>query len=331
MQHDCPTNGAAMAFYTIFSLPPLLVIVLMLTSSLGFTKQEVDRIIHQELGFPATDAVKDVNSGFAPASQHRDIESHTANSEEATSADTSSEPSPQSSARKPASLLDKRLIPFSPGNLTLISKLLGIGILVFSASGSFGQLQLTLNRIWAVEPDPDKSWVAAFLVKRFLTAIMVVVIGCVFLVSLVLTTMIDPILEWIIGNIPGSNEQILGIVLNEGVSLAVAVLLFGAMFKILPDVKLRWSDVWVGATVTAVLFVAGKVLIGWYLRTSNVGADWGASAASSVAALVWVYYSSLIVLFGAELTHSWATRHGKSFAPTHGAIQIIEEKHLVRN
>jgi len=308
--HDCTTSGAAMAFYTIFSLPPLLVIVLMITGALGFTKQEVDRIIHDELGFPATQTISEIKTNTPIQSPPSQSESD----------------GPTFRFKAAAA----RLLPFQIGDLSFVSKIIGILILIFSASGSFGQLQTSLNRVWEVEPDPEKGWIRTFLLKRLLTAGMVIVIGFVLLASLILTTMIDQILTQITGKLPDQTEQIVALVLNEGGAFVVGVLLFAAMFKLLPDAKLRWSDVWLGAATTAFLFVFGKTLIGWYLRTSQVGSSWGASAASSVAALVWVYYSSLIVLFGAELTNAWATRHGEHIAPTEGAVRTVQETRVVR-
>lgn len=310
LEDDCLTSGAAMAFFTIFSFPPLVVIVLMITSALGFTRLEVDRIIHEELGFPKTQTVTGIDvPTAAPESAPKSTEL------EAPAA-------PRSAA--------DRLMSFRLGDLGWISKAIGIGILLLSASGTFGQLQVSLNRIWEVEPDPNAGWLQSFFLKRFLSAVMVITIGLVLLISLVLTTVIDQILYEILGDIPGPTVKIVGIILNESAAFLVVILLFAAMYKLLPDTKLRWSDVWGGAIVTAFLFVIGKALIGWYLRTSQVGANWGSSAASSLAALVWVYYSSLIVLYGAELTNVWATRHGKGFEPAPGAVKTIEEKRHIR-
>lgn len=287
LEDDCLTNGAAMAYYTIFSLPPLLIIVLMIAGSLGFSKQEVDRIIHEELGFPATETV----------------------------------------TKPTVSTTSDRL---KMGDLGTVSRIVGIGILVFSATGIFGQLQYSLNRIWEVEPDPRRGGLLRFLLKRLFSCGMVIVIGVVLLVSLILTTMVDQVLVLINGKTPDIVEQTVGLVLNEAAALAIATLLFGSMFRILPDAKLHWRDVWLGAAATALLFVIGKAVIGWYLRTSEVGSSWGA-AASSVAALVWVYYSSLIVLFGAELTQVWATRNGKTYEPARGAVRAIKETHHIRS
>lgn len=312
LDDDCLSSGAAVAFYTIFSLPSLLVIVLMIASSLGFSQQQVNRVIHQELGFPTTDPVagpqkENPDDGLIAGLSARESDASVA--KDAAGADQSA---------------------FAIGNLGVISKVTGICVLMFSATGIFGQLQFTLNRVWEVEPDPRQGGVKTFILKRLLSAGMVLAIGFVLLVSLILTTTLDQILKLFKGTSPGFLVETVAQVLNEVTGFGIAILLFAAMFKLLPDAKLRWKDVWLGAAMTALMFIVGKALIGWYLRTSQIGSSWGASAASTVAALVWVYYSSLIVLFGAELSQAWATRNGVKSPPTEGAVRTIEEKHHIR-
>jgi membrane protein len=318
LDDDCLSSGAAVAFYTIFSLPSLLVIVLLIASSLGFSQMQVNRVIHQELGFPAGEvesATKDSRAGKGPV----DVLSNRSSDEP-----DSKDSSPGTSAASAPST-------FAIGNLGLISKVIGVCVLMFSATGIFGQLQFTLNRVWEVEPDPRQGGLKTFLLKRLLSAGMVLAIGFILLVSLILTTMLDQILKLVKGTSPGFATETIALGLNEVTSFAVAVLLFAAMFKLLPDAKLRWKDVWLGAATTAFMFIVGKAFIGWYLRTSQIGSSWGASAASTVAALVWVYYSSLIVLFGAEVSQVWATRNGAITPPTDGAVRTIEEKHHIRD
>jgi membrane protein len=303
LDDDCLSSGAAVAFYTIFSLPSLLVIVLLIAHGLGFSQQQVNRVIHQELGFPVTAAVDQTTS--EAGNKNQDSQS--------TSILPTADPS-----------------GFAIGDLGIVSKLIGILVLLVSATGIFGQLQFTLNRIWEVAPDPRQGGIKSFLLKRLLSVGMVLAIGFVLLVSLVMTTMIDQILKLLRGSSPGNVEETVALILNEATGFAISLLLFAAMFKLLPDAKLRWKDVWVGAATTAFLFVIGKAVIGWYLRTSQVGATWGASAASTVAALVWVYYSSLIVLFGAEFSQAWATRNGGTTRPAEGAVRTVEEKRHIR-
>ena len=117
--------------------------------------------------------------------------------------------------------------------------------------------------------------------------------------------------------------------MNQAISLVVIVTLFAAIFKLLPDARVAWRDVWVGASATAVLFVVGKFLIGLYLGRTNPGQAFGVAASLAVL-FVWVYYSSMILLLGAEFTESWATRRGSGIAPERGAVRVREERRLER-
>ncbi|MES2788374.1 MAG: YihY/virulence factor BrkB family protein [Planctomycetota bacterium] len=288
IDHDCLSYGAAIAYYTIFSLPPLLVMILALTGMMGFSTAEVNRVIYGELGLPVTQIPTELpNASLSPAPGNAQ---------------------------------------FDIGNLGMGSKIVGILLFLFSATAIFGQLQSSLNKIWQVAPDPNQGGLQGFLFKRLLTAGMVIVIWFVLLVSLTLTTIIAQILMAIKGKAPDYIEQLIGLTINETTTFAVAVLLFAAIYKILPDAQLLWRDVWVGAVITAFLFIIGKMGIGWYLRISEVGSSWGASAASTAAALVWVYYSSLIVLFGAELSQVCATQFGDDIKPQKGAVHLQRAK-----
>lgn len=281
---ECMTSGAAIAYYTIFSLPPLLVVVFFIAGQFGVSQETVDRVLKDELGMPATQA------------------------------------QPQETA---AAATEGGIA----GSLGPVGKVVGALILIFSATGVFAQLQFALNRAWEVERDPEQGGVLVFAMKRLLSLGMIVVIAFLLLVSMVLTTMIDEILRMMLGESPGQAGIIMGAILNGIVTIAVATLLFAAMYKVLPDAKMRWRDTWVGAAMTAVLFVIGKMLIGVYLNNSSIGSGWGSAAGSMIAMLVWVYYTSLIVLFGAELTQTWTARFGAGIEPSRGAVRIVEEKH----
>jgi membrane protein len=282
---ECMTAGAAIAYYTIFSLPPLLVMVFFIAEQFGVSHDTVDRMVRDQLGMPITsEQSQQVSEGGAGGGK-----------------------------------LTESLGP--------LGKAIGILFLIFSATGVFAQLQFALNRAWEVEPDPNRGGIWAFLTKRMLSLGMIVVIAFLLLVSLVLTTMVDELVRRIVGPDAGTVGTVIGATLNSVATLAVATLLFAAMFKVLPDAKMEWRDTWVGAGMTAVLFVVGKALIGIYLNQSDFGSGWGAAAASMIAMLVWVYYSALIVLFGAELTQAWTSRFGAGIEPSPGAVRIVEEKH----
>jgi membrane protein len=184
----------------------------------------------------------------------------------------------------------------SKPNVGTIAGWISLGVLVFSATGVFAQLQDSLNRIWDVKAKPSAGW-WEYLRKRLLSLGMLVTIGFLLLVSLVLSSVLHLVL--------GSDGKIWEFV-NFAVSLLVFVGLFAAMYKLLPDVQIPWGVVWTGACVTGVLFVIGKWAIGLYLGYSSVGSSYGA-AGSLIVLLLWVYYSSLILFFGAELTQVYAT------------------------
>jgi membrane protein len=211
----------------------------------------------------------------------------------------------------------------------LIPTLLGIAGLIFGATGAFGQLQKTLNRTWDVEPDPNQGGIKAFLSKRVFSLGIILVIAFMLLVSLVLSATLSGVGDRLGSLLPSGLSGPVLQVLNQVVSLAVITLLFAAMFKVLPDAKISWRSVWVGAAVTALLFAVGKFLIGFYLGKSNPGEAYGAAGSLAVL-LLWVYYSSLIVLFGAEFTETWAReRRGEAIEPEPGAIKVRREKQRV--
>ncbi|MCA9071030.1 MAG: YihY/virulence factor BrkB family protein, partial [Planctomycetaceae bacterium] len=165
-----------------------------------------------------------------------------------------------------------------------------------------------------------------FVLKRALSLGMLIVIGLLLLVSLVVTTLIDEFTAWLQTGYFDQDMFGLMLVLNNILAFGFAGVLFSVAFKFLPDAKIQWRDVWVGAGVTAFLFVVGKGLIGWYLQFSHAGSSWGTAAASLIGVLVWVYYTSLIVLLGAEFTQSWAMTFGSGLKPASGAVLVAEKK-----
>lgn len=187
------------------------------------------------------------------------------------------------------------------------STIVGAGVLLFGASSVFAQLQSSLNLIWKVHSQQSRGfW--HIVRDRFLSFAMVLCI-CVLLVLSLVTTAVTASLETLVDRIPGHWERTWAAVNGFGASWAIITLLFAAMFKILPDARVRWRDVWLGAAVTSLLFNLGKLLIGWYLGYSSFTSSYGL-AGSFVALLFWVYYSSQIVYFGAELTQVYAQQLG---------------------
>ncbi|HEX2279093.1 MAG TPA: YihY/virulence factor BrkB family protein [Candidatus Tectomicrobia bacterium] len=184
----------------------------------------------------------------------------------------------------------------------------GLITLFIGATAVFGELQTTMNLIWEVRPAPtDGVWAGiwAWLRERVFSLAIVFALAFLLLVSLVVSAALAgaAALLW------GPEQTFLSRLLELAVSLAVLTLGFALLFKYVPDAEVRWRDVWLGGFATAVLFTLGKTAIGYYLGQASVGSAYGA-AGSMVVLLVWVYYSALIVFFGAEFTQAWATRQG---------------------
>ena len=184
-----------------------------------------------------------------------------------------------------------------------IAGLIGLGALFVSASAVFGQLQFSFNRIWNVKVPEQTDWME-WLRKRLLSFGMVLGLGFVSVVSLVVDTALSFMSDHIVA--AGFSSVVLGYV-ESATSFIVFILIFSALFRLLPDVRLRWRDVWAGAVITALLFVLGKEAIGMYLGQSSIGAAFGA-AGSLVVFLVWVYYSSMILFIGGEVTQIISSR-----------------------
>ncbi len=181
-----------------------------------------------------------------------------------------------------------------------LSVIIGTVVLLFGATTVFAQLQSSLNRIWKVDQSGHGSVLWVFVKERLLSLAMVLAIGFLLLVSLVVSAAVAAVGETALGGLTDAAVVLRG--LNALVSLIVITLLFATIFKVLPDVPVAWRDVWVGAGITAALFSVGKSLIGLYLGRASIGSPYGA-AGSLVVMTVWVFYASLIVFFGAELTY----------------------------
>ena len=198
----------------------------------------------------------------------------------------------------------------------ILSSLVGIGVLLFGASGVFGELQTSLNRMWEVKPKPGRG-VRGFLRDRFLSFTMVLSVAFLLLVSLLLSTALAAIGRFFSGTLPGG--AVVWEVLNFLIQLGVISFLFALVFKVVPDVVVSWRDVAVGALGTAVLFSIGKWGLAMYLGRSTVASSYGA-AGSIVALVIWVYYASQILFMGAEFTQVYARRTGSRVRPDTNAV-----------
>ncbi len=272
-----PRHGAALAYYTVLSLVPLLVfLIAMIGLIFG---QEVGKgyildQIHKLVGPQSAEAIKDMIQ-------------------------RASEPS-----------------------TGIIATFLATGTLLFGATSVFAQLQDSLNSIWGVKPKEGRGlW--GLMQDRFLSFAAVLGTGFLLLVSLSLSAALSAVGKWVGGWLPAPE-----LVLQGGeflLSLAIITGLFAMIFKLLPDALVAWSDVWIGAALTAFLFTIGKFAIGLYLGKSDVGSAYGA-AGSIVIVLVWVYYSAQILLFGAEFTQVYANRLGTHIVPSENATVADPEK-----
>lgn len=274
--HRCSAQSAALAFYTIFSLAPVLVIAITL-AGVAFGEEAVRGQIFQEFeGLMGRDAALLVQEVLK-------------------------------SANRPAS-----------GKLPAI---IGVVTLLLGATAIFGQLQDALNNVWAVAPKPGAA-ITTLLLKRLHSFALVVGIGFLLLVSLLLSAALSGFSRYLerVLDLPVDFLQ----VANFALSFVIITLLFAMTYRILPDVKIAWRDVWLGSLLTSLLFVVGKTLIGLYLGRTGVASAYGA-AGSLVVILLWVYYSSLIFFFGAEFTrvHSRQFRTTRA-QPEEGAVRVPE-------
>ena len=275
MQDKAPQLGAALAYYTVFSLAPLILVLLSLVGVI-FRHDPAgawNKITQQMSYFLDPSAVQMVQNIAQKASE--------------------------------------------PGKST-IATIIGVALALFGASGVFGQLQDALNTIWGVKAKPGGG-IWGFLRSRFLSFAMVGGICFLLLVSLTLESVLKGFSHYVQSMLPGG--IIIAMTVYLAFDFAVIVLVFAIIFKFLPDVNIQWRDVWIGAVMTAVLFGVGKWALGFYLGSGTAGSAYGA-ASSLITLLLWVYYSSQILLFGAEFTQVYAERAGRGAKPDEYAVRV---------
>jgi membrane protein len=267
-----PRLGAALAYYAVFSIAPLLVIAIAICG-LAFGGEEAARQrVVDELRTAAGDAAAKASDGL--------------------------------------------LVGTSDQRAGRIATVVGAVTLLLGALGLFVQLQDALNTIWQVTPKPGRG-ILGVLRDRLLSFVIVLAVGLLLLAALVVSAALAAIDRFVTpGWLPGG--VYLWQAANGLVSFGFATLFFAILYKVLPDVKIGWKDVGVGAAVTAALFTAGKFLLGLYLGRAGVASSYGA-AGSLVILLLWVYYSSQIFLFGAEFTRVYADRYGTRIRPADNA------------
>jgi membrane protein len=204
-----------------------------------------------------------------------------------------------------------------------LATLLSLLALAFGATGAFFQLQSALNKAWGVAPDPDAG-IRTFVVKRVLSFAMVVGIALLLLVFIVVSSLLTRAGNEIATLLPGVLTGGMLLAVDLGVSLAMSTVLFAAIFKVLPDARITWRDVGIGAFVTAVLFVLLKYLFGLFLSMADPGSAYGAAGSLAVI-LVWIYFSAMVLFLGAEFTQVWARKHGTRIQPSPGAVRVVQE------
>jgi membrane protein len=205
-----------------------------------------------------------------------------------------------------------------------IPTILSMVMLVIGATGMFGQLQDAMNTIWEVAPKPRRFW-ADILRTRLLAFLMVVAICLLLLISLAATAVLANITKYFQELLPFTAS--FWPFVDFGVSFIFTTILFAAIFKIMPDVDIAWTDVWLGAAATAALFAVGKIAIGFYLGRSSFASAYGA-AGSLLVLLAWVYYSAQILFFGAEFTWVYTKRYKHRLIPARGAVLLSEASRI---
>ena len=201
----------------------------------------------------------------------------------------------------------------------VIATVISFLVLAFGASGVFGELQDSLNIVWEVKPKPDQG-IWATIRQRLLSLSMVLVIAFLLLTSLFVSTVLSAVADRFTGG-----GTALSFMTDILVSVGVITVLFAAMFKLLPDVRIGWRDVILGALITAILFTVGKYLLTLYFKFGSTTSAYGA-AGSLAAVVIWVYYSGWIFFFGAEFTQVYAKAHGRGFRPTSNAVKVTEDE-----
>ncbi|HUB59805.1 MAG TPA: YihY/virulence factor BrkB family protein [Puia sp.] len=196
-------------------------------------------------------------------------------------------------------------------------------VLVIAATGVFTEIQGSINYIWAIQAKPKKGWLY-LLISRLISFSLIVAFGFIAMVSLVVNSLMDLLSDYLVRYFSHFTVYFFYAV-NLLLILAVTILLFTIVFRILPDAIIAWRDAFIGAVFTGILFMVGKLLIGVYLGHSNIGLMYGA-AASMMIILVWVYYSSIILYFGAEFTKTYALRHGDGIRPNDNAVFILKRE-----
>lgn len=268
--------SAALAYYTIFSIAPMLIVIISLCD-IFYGKEAIEGSIYGQIqGFVGKDAALQIEQVIRNATTSTDI---------------------------------------------TWASVIGVASLIFAATGVFAEIQDSINQIWRLKAKPKKGWLK-LIVNRVLSFSMVISLGFILLVSLIVNSVLDMVGAQLLKLLPQVAVYV-AYSLNLLITFITISLLFAIIFKVLPDARIKWKDVMVGAVTTAILFMLGKFAIGFYLGRSNVSNSYGA-AGSMIIILLWVYYSSAILYFGAAFTRAYALHKGSNIYPNDYAVWIKE-------
>lgn len=269
--------SAALAYYTVFSIPPLMVVAIGIASLFTDRATIEEQVVNQAASLMGRQGGEGIQTILQSAEQ--------------------------------------------PGNGELLPTLFGVALLLFGASGVFTQLQDAMNTIFGVKPDPKRG-IMGLIKDRFLSFTMVLTIGFILLVSLMLSTVLASFGSFVGGLV--TEAKMLLWILNFIISFGVFMLLFALIFKTIPDIRIAWRDVLVGAAITALLFKIGEYALGFYFERSDPTSAFGA-AGSIILLLLWIYYSAQIIFLGAEFTEVYARRVGSGVQPKEDAVPLTRE------
>ncbi len=270
--------SASLAYYTVFSIGPLLLVIITL-AGIFFKENNITAQVYQQMqrlvGTEGADQLKNILDNISQ--QH---------------------------------------------NSSLFG-IIGVAVLVFGATTVFVEIQTSINYIWSIRAKPKKGWLE-FIRNRLLSFSLILGIGFLLIVSLIINTVMDA-LAGRLQNLLGNANTILLQVLSPVLLFFVISLLFAVIYKVLPDAVIRWKDAFIGAFFTGLLFLLGKFLIEFYLGNSKFGSTYGA-AASIIIVLTWVYYTAMILYFGAEFTKAYSLKLGKGIEPYKTAVFIVKRE-----
>jgi membrane protein len=271
--YKIPKISASLAYYTVFSMGPLMIVIIYL-ASFFYGRESIEGEIYGQLnGFIGSDAAAQVQE-----------------------------------------IIKNATITGSG-----IAAIIGVVTLLIGATGVFAEIQDSINTIWGLKPKP-KLGLAKLIQSRLLSFGLIGSLGFLLLVSLAATAVVEGIGARLKAMFPDVGVVLFYIV-NLLLTLGVVTVLFAVIFKVLPDAKIKFKDVWPGAIATSLLFLLGKFAISFYISQSNIGSTYG-TAGSLVVLLVWIYYSSIILYFGAVFTKEYAVQYGAEIRPNHYAVVV---------